>query len=141
MENKETNESTLQTLLEHLQGKEKIEGKTDDEVLVEYMEMKYPEMTGEFTRILRETYKTFLEKQFDYGTSNIAMGTHLETDDDIRMSLTGLIVRMNDKIQRLLNLVLKTQSTPKNESIEDTFKDLGVYAIISRVVLAKMWGK
>ena len=41
------------------------------------------------------------------GLSNISVGTSLETEDDIKVKLTGLWFRKNDKIQRLLQLVVK----------------------------------
>lgn len=47
----------------------------------------------------------------DYGPANIAMGTSLEKAEDINMSLTGLCVRMNDKVQRLLHLIVKQRKT------------------------------
>lgn len=105
------------------------------------MEKEYPEMMKEFKKIQREQYKTFAYKQNDYGPSNISMGTDLKTKEDLKLSLTALIVRINDKINRLINLVIKKDEKPVNESIEDAFKDLSVYGIISQIVMNGKWGK
>tara|TARA_Y100000310_G_C20251423_1_gene609279 strand:+ start:62 stop:487 length:426 start_codon:yes stop_codon:yes gene_type:complete len=108
---------------------------------VEYCEKLYPEMMTEFKRLQKEDYETFCKKQMDYGPGNISLGTTLITEEEKKMSLTGLIIRMNDKVQRLLNLVIKTGRNPQNESITDAFGDLSVYGIISRVVSSSKWAK
>lgn len=109
--------------------------------IISKIEKEWPEMTEEFRAIQDEQYKLFCIKQNDYGTGNISMGTMLDNPDDIRLSLTGLIVRMNDKINRLLNLVVKNRETPKNEPIRDSFMDLSVYGIMSQIVDKGKWGK
>lgn len=109
--------------------------------LIKEMEKKYPKMTSEFKNLLLEQYITFIKKQHDYGPSNIAMNTLLETKDDLLISLAGLVTRMNDKMSRLINLILKSKKEPENESIEDSFKDISVYGIISRIVINGKWGK
>lgn len=108
--------------------------------LVNKMEATYPNMTSEFKKICIEQYLTFVRKQNDYGPANIAMNTHLENEQDLKLSLTGLTVRMNDKMSRLINLILK-KNKPQNESIEDTFMDLSVYGKIALVVMRGKWGK
>lgn len=108
--------------------------------LVQKMEATYPNMTSEFKKICIEQYLTFVRKQNDYGPANIAMNTHLENEQDLKLSLTGLTVRMNDKMSRLINLILK-KNKPQNESIEDTFMDLSVYGKIALVVMRGKWGK
>ena len=111
------------------------------EGIISKIEKEWPEMTKEFQAIQQEQYRLFCIKQNDYGTGNIAMGTMLDTPENIRLSLTGLIVRMNDKINRLLNLVVKNGKTPENEPISDSFKDLSVYGIMSQIVASGKWGK
>ena len=111
------------------------------EGIISKIEKEWPEMTKEFQAIQQEQYRLFCIKQNDYGTGNIAMGTMLDTSDNIRLALTGLIVRMNDKINRLLNLVVKNGKTPENEPISDSFKDLSVYGIMSQIVASGKWGK
>ena len=105
-----------------------------------YIEEKYPETIKEFKRLQKEQYELFCKKQMDYGPSNIAMGTGLGSNINTRLSLIGLIVRTNDKIQRLLNLVVTNDREAQNEPVEDAFKDLSVYGIIAQIVKNGKWG-
>lgn len=108
---------------------------------VEYCEEKYPETTQEFKKILDEMYLTFCKKQRNYGPGNISVGTNLETDEDIKLSLTGLWFRKNDKINRLKQLVVLGQPDEVGESVSDTYEDLSVYGIISQLVQRGKWNK
>ena len=108
---------------------------------ISYIEQEYPETAKEFQKIQYEQWATFCKKQMDYGPSNIAMGTALKTKEDRRLSLIGLIVRINDKIQRLMNLVVKHNRDAQNEPVMDAFKDLSVYGIIAQIVDNGKWGK
>ena len=101
---------------------------------------KYPEMVSEFVALQENDLGTFCKKQLDYGPSNIAVGTALLSDDDKRLSLTGVWFRCNDKIQRLKNLVVLGKNA-QNESVEDSYMDLSVYNTIARIVLNGKWGK
>ena len=114
----------------------------DDETdAIKYIEKTYPETAKEFQRLQFEQWSLFCKKQMDYGPSNIAMGTSLNTDDEKRLSKIGLIVRINDKIQRLINLVVKNNREAQNEPVMDAFKDLSVYGIIAQIVDNGKWGK
>jgi hypothetical protein len=113
----------------------------NEETAIEYCERKYPEMTGAFKKIQEEMYETFCKKQRNYGPSNISVGTALETKDDLKLSLTGLWFRINDKIQRLKQLVVLGQPDEVGEPIQDTYQDLSVYGIIALIVQRKKWGK
>ena len=112
-----------------------------DNTAVQVIEQQYPKTTDEFKRLQKLQYEVFCEKQMDYGPSNISMGTSLNTDDEKRLSLVGLIVRINDKVQRLLNLVVKHNREAQNEPAIDAFKDLSVYGIIAQIVQNGKWGK
>ena len=79
--------------------------------IVTMMEQEWPQMTAEFRRIQREQYELFLHKQHDYGPGNISVGTQLQTEDEVHLSLTGLWFRMNDKIQRLKNLLMNKRES------------------------------
>ena len=57
------------------------------------------------------------------------------------MSKIGLIVRINDKVQRLINLVVKNNREAQNEPTIDAFKDLACYGIIAQIVDNGKWGK
>ena len=108
---------------------------------VEFIEAQYPETAHEFQRLQDEQYALFCRKQMDYGPSNIAMGTSLNTNEEKRLSLIGLIVRINDKVQRLINLVVKNNRKAQNEPTIDAFKDLACYGIIAQIVKNGKWGK
>jgi len=68
--------------------------------------------------IALEIAATVIKKHKDYGPDNILI-----------FKEPGVIVRMWDKIGRLKHL-LWGEREPKNEAIEDSFKDLAGYAII-----------
>ena len=108
---------------------------------VVWLEKKYPTMTNEFKRIQGEQYKLFCRKQYDYGPMNIAMGTDLSKMEDIKLAITALVVRINDKITRLINLVIKNDREGVNESVDDSFVDLSVYGVIAQIVRNKKWAK
>ena len=112
-----------------------------DHPAVAFIEREYPETAKEFKKIQRDQYLLFCQKQMDYGPSNISMGTSLVNDDEKRLSLVGLIVRINDKIQRLINLVVKNNTEAQNEHTIDAFKDLPCYGIIAQIVDNGKWGK
>ena len=95
----------------------------------------------EYKRIMWEQYDTFCKKQRNYGPSNISVGTELRTNDDIKLSLTGLWFRINDKVQRLKQMVVLGQPDEVGESVQDTFADLSVYGIIAQIVRNGKWGK
>jgi hypothetical protein len=113
----------------------------DNPDVVEEMEKQWPEMTEEFKKICHEQYEIFCLKQSNYGPSNISVGTSLSTPDDIRLSLTGLFFRMNDKIQRFKQLVVLGHKDNVGEAIDDTFQDLSVYGIIAQLVKRGKWAK
>lgn len=111
------------------------------ETAVEFCEKNYPETTEEFKKILDEMYLTFCKKQRNYGPGNISVGTQLQTDEDVKLALTGLFFRKNDKIQRIKQLVVLGQPDEVGENIQDTYEDLSVYGIISQLVQRGKWAK
>ena len=100
----------------------------------------YPEIAKAYERIQLEQYELFSKKMMDYGKGNISVGSNLDTEDEVHVALTGLWFRMNDKIQRLKQLVLlKKDAKVKTESVIDTFQDLSIYGIIAQIVKNKKW--
>ncbi len=120
---------------------ERVEKNTQEENAIDYCERLYPETTKEFKQILDEMYVTFCKKQRNYGPGNISVGTDLKSDDDIKLSLVGLWFRMNDKIQRLKQLVVLGQPDEVGENIQDTYEDMSVYGVIAQIVQRKKWAK
>ena len=115
---------------------------TNDKDVVAKMEAEWPLMTKEFKKIQREQYELFLHKQHDYGPGNISVGTALQTDEEVHLSLTGLWFRMNDKIQRLKTLLMnKRESAVAGEPMEDAYLDVSNYGIMATIVKKGLWGK
>ena len=114
--------------------------KDDDLTPVEFIEKHYPETSEEFLKIQKEQYELFCKKQMDYGPSNIAMGTGVGGQVNKKLATTALVVRINDKVQRLLNLVVNNDREAQNEPTIDAFKDLSVYGIIAQIVKNGKWG-
>ena len=109
--------------------------------IVEQMEKEWPEMTNEFKRLQAEQYELFCRKQHDYGPSNISVGTQLLTEDEIKLSLTGLWFRVNDKVQRIKNLLMGNRESAVDEPLEDAFLDMSNYGIMATIVKNRKWGK
>ena len=119
----------------------KSEDKMEHVDAMNYIEKEYPETSKEFHKIQFEQWATFCKKQMDYGPSNISMGTGVGGAINVKLATTALVVRINDKVQRLLNLVVNNNREAQNEPIEDAFKDLSVYGIIAQIVKNGKWGK
>ena len=109
----------------------------EDNEAVEWCENNYKNLTDEYKKIMMEQYILFCKKHRNYGTGNVNVGTNLETDADVKLSLTGLWFRLNDKIQRLKNLVVMGEPDTVGEAIDDTFQDLSIYGIIAQIVKQK----
>ena len=108
---------------------------------VETFENEYPELSEEYKRISEEMYEMFARKHMDYGLNNIALGGDLKNSDDKKFSLTGLCIRLTDKISRLKNLLINGKNYVKGEGMEDTFIDIANYGIIGLLVGRDKWKK
>ena len=108
---------------------------------IQFIEKHYPETAKEFQEIQYEQYMTFCKKQMDYGPSNISMGTGVGEAINTKLATTALVIRINDKVQRLLNLVVSNDREAQNEPVVDAFKDLSVYGIIAQIGKNGKWGK
>ena len=69
----------------------------------------------------RHLLETFLQKHKDYGKGNI-----------LEIAEMGITFRIAEKVSRLKNLLAKNEG-PVNESIEDTWTDIAVYAVIAKL--------
>lgn len=86
--------------------------------------MKDPQSLDEsFELICKELLTMFVKKHKDYGKGNI-----LDTGD------LGIAFRINDKLNRLKNL-LSNKQRPTNESMEETWIDIAVYSVIAIMYL------
>ena len=114
----------------------------NEKSVFEMMEEEYPEMMGEFKRLQKEQYELFTVKQHDYGPYNISMGTDLKTKEDVNFALMALVIRINDKVNRLMNLIVKKGGAEgAAEPAIDAFSDLANYGIMAHIVANKKWGK
>jgi hypothetical protein len=89
------------------------------------------DMGVEMLRILCECVQLFDTKQMDYGSTNIAACGEM-----------GIAVRLQDKVSRMQNLLLKELKGDANvnhESLEDTFKDAANYSMIGLLLRRKLW--
>ena len=81
-------------------------------------------------------------RESSYGPGNISVGTQLQTPEEIKLSLTGLWFRMNDKLQRMKTLLLNDrESAVKDEPLEDAYLDVSNYGIMATIVGRDKWGK
>ena len=122
----------------------KIQEFMDDEInqIITIFEEEYPELSNEFMLIQEEQYEMFARKHMDYGLNNIALGGDIVSNsDDKQFSLTGLCIRLTDKISRLKNLLINGRSFVEGEGIQDTFIDIANYGIIGLLVGRNKWKK
>ena len=109
---------------------------------IQVFEKEYPELSKEFKKIQKEMYEMFARKHMDYGLNNIALGGDIvNNSDDKQFSLTGLCIRLTDKISRLKNLLVNGRSFVEGEGMEDTFIDIANYGIIGLLVGRNKWKK
>lgn len=89
----------------------------------------------EFELTVRDTMQELgdllIKKHRDYGAKNISNSPYGATQ--------GLVVRMWDKIARIVNLTKGGNTTAENEPLEDSFKDIANYGIIGLLVLRGKW--
>ena len=118
------------------------ESSIEPSLVVQEFEMEYRELANEYKDIMAEMYELFAAKHLDYGLNNIALGGDvLHNEDDKKFSLTGLAIRLTDKISRLKNLLLNGKNYVKGEGMEDTFIDIANYGIIGLLVGRNKWKK
>ncbi|OGK28662.1 hypothetical protein A3D06_01600 [Candidatus Roizmanbacteria bacterium RIFCSPHIGHO2_02_FULL_40_9] len=81
-----------------------------------------------FDEVAKELKEIFIKKHRDYGKGNI-----IDTGE------LGIAFRISDKLNRLKHLLINHKK-PENESIEETWTDIAVYAIIA-VLYKRSWFK
>ena len=92
--------------------------------VVKAIESGYPVMMERFSNITKEQYDLFCRKQYDYGCGNITLGGDLENDEDRMFALTALVIRMNDKVNRLKNIIVKHRG--ENAVADETYMDASI---------------
>jgi hypothetical protein len=123
---------------------ERQEEKTDSGIksgsTINAFESTYPELADEFNKIQVEQYELFAGKMMDYGLQNIALGSNLESEEDKNLSITGIWLRCNDKINRLKNLLKRDgKNYVEGEKSIDSWVDISTYGIIAMLVTRNKW--
>ena len=82
-----------------------------------------------------EDITLFDKKQRDYGTNNIN-----------KFGVFGILVRVSDKVERLINLNKKSEQSKiekieANEPMTDNWADITVYGAIARIVNEGKWSE
>lgn len=80
-----------------------------------------------FQKVCDELLETFLKKHKDYGKGNI-----------LEIGEMGITFRIAEKVSRLKNLLSKNDG-PANESLDDTWMDIAVYAVIAMLYRRKQF--
>jgi hypothetical protein len=76
----------------------------------------------------------------DYGLQNISLGSDLSSKADKDLSITGIWLRCNDKINRLKNLLKRDgHNYVGGEAMIDSFVDISNYGIIAMLVIRGKW--
>ena len=105
-------------------------------------EKTYPTLAEAWKETQQEQYELFAKKMMDYGLSNISLGTSLEEPEDVKLSITGIWLRCNDKINRLKNLIKRDgRNYVNDEPMIDSFIDIANYGIIAMLVMKGKWKK
>lgn len=66
----------------------------------------------------------------------------MEDPEDVNLSLTGVWLRINDKINRLKNLLKrKGRNYVTDEPMIDSFLDIANYSFIAMLVMRGKWKK
>jgi len=93
------------------------------------MIMKNPKYLDEaFEQICSELKQTFLKKHKDYGKENI-----------LDMGELGIAFRISEKFNRLKHLLMNGKK-PSNEAVDDSWIDIGVYAVLA-LLFKRGWFK
>ena len=104
------------------------------------LEKLYPELAESFKLIQQEQYELFVGKMMDYGLQNISLGSDLSSKADKDLSITGIWLRCNDKINRLKNLLKRDgYNYVGGEAMIDSFVDISNYGIIAQLVFRDKW--
>lgn len=75
-----------------------------------------------FEEVTNDLLLMFLKKHKDYGKGNILSVKEL-----------GIALRITEKVERIKNLLLQGNA-PINESIDETWTDIAVYAVIAKLL-------
>jgi len=121
---------------EKIMSKEKIVTTENPDVadVTDVMLREYPTLMNSVKTHMNECFRLMARKQRMYGMGNIGM------NGNQKLALLGVAIRLNDKIQRLLNM-LEKDLVDNEESLIDTAQDITNYGAILNTVLKDEWKK
>src|SRR3990167_4399516 len=91
--------------------------------------MKNPNNLDEAIEVVnKEVLEMFKKKHRDYGKGNI-----------LDMGELGIAFRISEKFNRIKHLLMQGKK-PTNETVDESWIDIGVYAVIA-VLLMRSWFK
>ena len=88
--------------------------------------------SARFHEILKELGDLHDRKQADYGKGGDPFANVRSSNEWGVSSWVGAMIRLNDKVKRLQSFAIK--GVLANESAEDSFRDIAVYAAIALVL-------
>lgn len=99
--------------------------------------MKTKEYYGskEFYKIIDELKDLHSRKSRDYNSQEDAMSNFKICEKAGIPAWKGIVVRLSDKFSRLLSFCKREEFKVKDETVEDTLKDLANYSILCIVSL------
>lgn len=86
-----------------------------------------------FHQILEELRELHSNKNRDYSGDGNPLSNLTLCELGGLPAWKGIIVRLTDKISRLLTFMKKEEFAVKDETIEDTFRDTAVYSILGLI--------
>ena len=78
--------------------------------------------SSQFENLQKKTLEIFLKKNKDYGNAFEKYGT------------VGVLIRINDKISRLVNISKNQITLVEDESLRDTLLDLSNYSLLAAIL-------
>ena len=114
--------------------KEPSQEETSGTDVTDLMLKEYPTLMNSVKTHMNVCFHLMARKQRMYGMGNIGMNGNQKLD------LLGIAIRLNDKIQRLLNMIDKDLDD-NEESLVDTAQDITNYGAILNTVLKDEWKK
>jgi 5-methylcytosine-specific restriction endonuclease McrA len=90
----------------------------------------------QFLEYLGKMWITHITKNFDYSGGDALSNLKMSEIAGIS-AWKGVLIRITDKVSRLLNFAKKESFEVKDESVFDTLKDLAVYAILCSILYSE----
>lgn len=120
------------------QEEESFDMSADDELISRFAET-YPNLCKSLEDLQYENFVMMSGKTLDYGMNNIKQGGDIENAEDRKIMLMAIWFRMNEKLQRIRNIIFKDNQNTTYEPMIDSFKDISNFGLIAELVYNKKW--